>query len=73
MNMGLFPAAVERKGAGSRGAERRRVDAPGQLPGQVVWFQMALLFQNGAEGLHPLQRGGILLFPAGFAPPAVGA
>ena len=73
VDMGLFPAAVERKGAGSRGAERRRVDAPGQLPGQVVWFQMALLFQNGAEGLHPLQRGGILLFPAGFAPPAVGA
>ena len=34
---------------------------------------MAPLFQNGAQGLHPLQRGGVLLLPADLPPPAVGA
>ena len=69
----LLAAAVERKGAGCRRAQRRRVDAPGQLPGQLRRFQPAVFFQQRAQGLHALQRGRILLLPALFSPPAVEA
>ena len=71
--MGFLPAPVERKGAVCRRAERRRVDASGQLAGQITGLQVSLLFQNGPQGVHPLQRGSVFLLPAGLPPPAVEA
>ena len=73
VDAGLPAAAVECKRLVPRRAERRRVDAPRQLTGQKRRFQMAFFFQNGAQGLHSFQRGGVLLLPADFPSPAVGA
>ena len=73
VDAGLPAAAVECKRLVPRRAERRRVDAPRQLTGQKCRFQMAFFFQNGAQGLHSFQRGGVLLLPADFPPSAVGA
>ena len=70
VDAGLLAAAVEREGPPRRRAQRRRVDAPGQLPGQLRRFQPAV-FQQRAQGLHALHGGGILLLPAGLPPPAV--
>ena len=44
---GLLTAAVEGKGPGHRPRQGRRVDAPGQLAGQVLDLHMLLFFQNG--------------------------
>ena len=47
------------------------MDAAGQRTGQVAGFQMSVLFQNGTQCVHPVQRGGVFLFPAAFPPPTV--
>ena len=46
MDARFLAAAVQRKAAPRRRAQRRRVDAAGQLPGQLRRFHTAILFQQ---------------------------
>ena len=71
MDARLLAAAVQRKAAPRRRAQRRRVDAAGQFPGQLRRFHAAAAFQQRAQRFHARHGGSIFLLPAGLPPPAV--
>ena len=71
MDARFLAAAVQRKAAPRRRAQRRRVDAAGQLPGQLRRFHTAILFQQRTQRFHARHGGSIFLLPAGLPPPAV--
>ena len=71
MDARFLAAAVQRKAAPRRRAQRCRVDAAGQLPGQLRCFHAAILFQQRAQRFHARHGGSVFLLPAGLPPPAV--
>ena len=71
MDARFLAAAVQRKAAPRRRAQRRRMDAAGQFPGQLRGLHAAILFQQRTQRFHARHGGSIFLLPAGLPPPAV--